>query len=193
MNGHSHKIHVWYIYEYLHLVAFYGTCRWIYQSHGSYEIWKESHNPKELRTYNWTIVAILDPVLGWPSRWEAGGRFSIQLMRDHWKPCFHTPGLPEFWAKIISLGAVLGGRGKKGTILDFSNFGGMVFRCFPVFVTDLLSDLPDFFFQHPCLNSRDETQVWLAFCTSVLLIFELNTVWWSIRTSVLFGLESFSW
>ena len=35
-----------------------------YTIHGSYEIWKESHNPKELRTYNWTIVAILDPVLG---------------------------------------------------------------------------------------------------------------------------------
>ena len=30
----SHRIHVWYIY--LHLVDFYGKCRQIYQSHGSY-------------------------------------------------------------------------------------------------------------------------------------------------------------
>ena len=81
-----------------------------YTIHGSYEIWKESHNPKELRTYNWTIVAILDPVLGWPSRWEAGGVYWSNSCEKSLLPCFYTPGLPEFWAKIISLGAVLGGR-----------------------------------------------------------------------------------
>ena len=33
----THRINVWYIY--LHLVDFYGKCREIYQSHGSYGVW----------------------------------------------------------------------------------------------------------------------------------------------------------
>ena len=45
----SHTIHVWYIY--LHLVDFYGTCREIYQPHGSYRYFWFYPCPKILRIW----------------------------------------------------------------------------------------------------------------------------------------------